>query len=47
MGAKEKTFFGLSGLGDLILTCNSKKSRNTAFGIEIVNNMQKKNNKYS
>ena len=24
--------FGLSGLGDLILTCNSLKSRNTSFG---------------
>ena len=41
MGAKEKTFFGLSGLGDLILTCNSKKSRNTAFGIEIVHKKKK------
>ena len=27
-----KTIFGLSGLGDLILTCNSLKSRNTHFG---------------
>ena len=36
MGAKEKTLFGLSGLGDLILTCNSKKSRNTVFGEIIV-----------
>ena len=26
------TLFGLSGLGDLILTCNSLKSRNTHFG---------------
>ncbi len=26
------TLFGLSGLGDLILTCNSLKSRNTYFG---------------
>ena len=37
-GAKEKTFFGLSGLGDLILTCNSSKSRNTNFGKLITNN---------
>ena len=29
---KEQTIFGLSGLGDLILTCNSLKSRNTVFG---------------
>ena len=32
IGANEKTFFGLSGLGDLVLTCNSNKSRNTNFG---------------
>ena len=32
LGANEKTIFGLSGLGDLILTCNSVKSRNTKFG---------------
>jgi len=30
--ANEKTLFGLSCLGDLILTCNSIKSRNTKFG---------------
>jgi len=32
MNAKSQTIFGLSGLGDLILTCNSLKSRNTSFG---------------
>ena len=32
LGAKQQTLFGLSGLGDLILTCNSMKSRNTKFG---------------
>lgn len=32
LGANKKTIFGLSGLGDLILTCNSIKSRNTKFG---------------
>ena len=32
LGANRKTIFGLSGLGDLILTCNSLKSRNTKFG---------------
>ena len=42
IGAKEKTFFGLSGLGDLILTCNSKKSRNTNFGELIARNKRKK-----
>ena len=29
---KKETLFGLSGLGDLILTCNSLKSRNANFG---------------
>jgi len=33
--AKKGTIFGLSGLGDLMLTCNSSKSRNTNFGIKI------------
>ena len=32
MGAKKETIFGLSGLGDLMLTCSSLKSRNTKFG---------------
>ena len=31
MGAK-KTFYGLSGIGDLSLTCSSLKSRNTKLG---------------
>ena len=35
--AKQETIFGLSGLGDLILTCNSLKSRNTNFGKKIAN----------
>ena len=30
--ADPNTLFGLSGLGDLILTCNSLKSRNSYFG---------------
>jgi len=34
-GAKESTFYGLSGIGDLILTCNSKLSRNFITGILI------------
>ena len=34
-GAKESTFYGLSGLGDLILTCNSKLSRNFVTGLLI------------
>ena len=32
MGAKKKTFYGLSGIGDLSLTCSSLKSRNTKLG---------------
>ncbi|MCC6278805.1 MAG: NAD(P)H-dependent glycerol-3-phosphate dehydrogenase [Oligoflexia bacterium] len=32
-GAKRKTVFGLAGVGDLILTCTSTKSRNFRFGM--------------
>ena len=32
LGAKKETFFGLSGLGDLIATCNSPLSRNYQIG---------------
>ena len=32
MGAKEATFIGLTGLGDLIVTCTSAHSRNNRFG---------------
>tara|TARA_B100000242_G_C43014636_1_gene471776 strand:- start:376 stop:1362 length:987 start_codon:yes stop_codon:yes gene_type:complete len=35
MGANEKTFYGLSGIGDLNLTCNSEKSRNFKFGFNL------------
>jgi len=34
-GAKEKTFAGLSGLGDLVTTCISPKGRNRTFGQRI------------
>ncbi|MBZ0217591.1 MAG: NAD(P)-dependent glycerol-3-phosphate dehydrogenase, partial [Fimbriimonadaceae bacterium] len=33
LGAKPETIGGLSGLGDLILTCNSAQSRNMSLGI--------------
>jgi glycerol-3-phosphate dehydrogenase (NAD(P)+) len=33
LGAKPETMTGLSGLGDLILTCNSRQSRNFMFGV--------------
>lgn len=35
LGADEKTFTGLSGLGDLIVTCTSKLSRNRGVGERI------------
>lgn len=35
MGAREDTFIGLSGIGDLIVTCMSKLSRNRFVGEEI------------
>ena len=31
-GAKERTFLGLAGAGDLMLTCNDDKSRNRSLG---------------
>ena len=32
MGGRRETFFGLSGAGDLMVTCFSKQSRNRQFG---------------
>lgn len=32
MGAKPETFYGLAGIGDLIVTCMSRHSRNRNFG---------------
>jgi glycerol-3-phosphate dehydrogenase (NAD(P)+) len=34
-GAKTETMMGLSGLGDLLLTCSSPQSRNFSFGINL------------
>ena len=42
MGAKEKTFTGLSGLGDLVLTCTSSLSRNYTVGIKLGQGMKLK-----
>ena len=38
LGAQESTFNGLSGLGDLVLTCSDDLSRNRQFGKELANN---------
>jgi len=35
LGAKEETFYGLSGLGDLVLTCTGELSRNRQFGLAL------------
>jgi glycerol-3-phosphate dehydrogenase (NAD(P)+) len=32
MGGERRTFFGMSGLGDLLTTCYSADSRNRTFG---------------
>jgi glycerol-3-phosphate dehydrogenase (NAD(P)+) len=35
MGARAETLMGLSGLGDLVLTCSSELSRNFSYGIAV------------
>ena len=35
MGAKPETFYGLSGLGDLVLTCTGDLSRNRQLGVQL------------
>ncbi len=35
LGARAETLMGLSGLGDLLLTCSSRQSRNYSFGFAI------------
>ncbi len=35
LGARPETLMGLSGLGDLILTCSSPQSRNLSYGIAL------------
>ncbi|TIW74623.1 MAG: NAD(P)-dependent glycerol-3-phosphate dehydrogenase, partial [Mesorhizobium sp.] len=34
-GARPETLMGLSGLGDLLLTCSSRQSRNFAYGLAL------------
>jgi glycerol-3-phosphate dehydrogenase (NAD(P)+) len=40
MGAKERTFSGLSGIGDLLLTCTSPLSRNYTVGVKLGQGMK-------
>lgn len=35
MGARPETFLGLSGMGDMMLTCSSEKSRNFSLGLQL------------
>lgn len=35
MGARAQTFAGLSGLGDLVLTCTGQRSRNYRVGVQL------------
>ncbi|PIE17266.1 MAG: glycerol-3-phosphate dehydrogenase [Proteobacteria bacterium] len=35
MGGRPETLFGLSGLGDLVLTCTGELSRNRRFGMQL------------
>lgn len=39
MGAKEYTFAGLTGIGDLVVTCTSRHSRNNRFGHKVGSGM--------
>lgn len=43
MGAKTETFLGLSGMGDLMLTCSSLQSRNFSTGVALGQKKQLKN----
>ena len=35
MGAYDRTFAGLTGIGDLVVTCTSRHSRNNRFGFKV------------
>ncbi|WP_354624600.1 NAD(P)H-dependent glycerol-3-phosphate dehydrogenase [Psychromonas sp. MME2] len=35
LGAKESSFMGMAGLGDLVLTCTDNQSRNRRFGLAL------------
>ena len=42
IGAKQETFLGLAGLGDLILTCTDNQSRNRRLGLLLVEGLSVK-----
>ena len=42
LGGHTKTFLGLTGVGDLLVTCNSHHSRNFSFGYLLGSNASKK-----
>ena len=35
MGGRNRTFLGLAGVGDLVVTCTSRHSRNNRFGFKV------------
>lgn len=39
LGAQRETFMGLTGLGDLVLTCTDDQSRNRRFGLAVARGM--------
>lgn len=39
LGGRQETFIGLSGLGDLVLTCTDDQSRNRRFGLALAKGM--------
>ena len=39
LGADERTFMGLGGIGDLVVTCTSRHSRNNRFGNKVGHGM--------